>query len=653
MITLNNVSKIYCSGFDRARAYGFRDMLRGKRGTVPRALEFFAIQDVSLRVGLGESFIVFGTPGSGKTTLARLVCGMFQPDGGQVTVSGRVQSPPNGKLGLSPFMTLSEYVDLVSAILGVPVATQKDYRHALLKDCNVEAYADARMADFPRASLRPLMMSASLLADGDVFVFDKAYLAGSGEFRVRCLERVTEIVNTRTSLILTDVPKLPPFPVDHAMILHEGRALYYGAPDQVLPIFQSLVDDLKQERDRALKTSAVATFTMDSARSQSKDTLPPPAAPPRPECSKVDLAPTSDSIMSLMEHLADKTEAAGAAMSPLLPAMEVLRISATNRPLLLGPWLGNAHWELMYWRPYLAWILKQLNLIDRRVIAVSRAGADLWYAGLADEYLDLLELYNLEEFEGIDEERMRRTGNRKQRSLSDVERDVLDAAARHLGLDEFDVVHPATMFRMCDEVWRGRLPAEFVAQYSHYTKIETEPPAELDLPAHYVAVRFTNGPASSDRPEAQNYVNELVQALAANGPVVALYTGYSVEGAEFEELTLDACEGLISLRDRVGPRQSARLETQAIAGADCCVCTMGGAVPLAVCSGIETIGLYRRQPGFASVHWAVADFTASQLGSSSLTVVDMQQVPARQLADRVRRRRTAYSPRKAAARDGS
>jgi len=201
-------------------------------------------------------------------------------------------------------------------------------------------------------------------------------------------------------------------------------------------------------------------------------------------------------------------------------------------------------------------------------------------------------------------------------------------------------------------VWRGRLPAEFVAQYSHYTKIETKAPAELDLPAHYVAVRFTSGPASGDRPEVQNYVNELVQALAANGPVVALYAGYSVEGPAFEELTLDACEGLISLRDRVGPRQSARLETQVIAGADCCVCTMGGAVPLAVCSGVETIGLYRAQPGFASVHWAVADFTASQLWGSGLTAIDIRQVPARQLADRVRRRRKARSPRKVAAPDG-
>ena len=58
-----------------------------------------------------------------------------------------------------PLSWLAEYVDLVAAILGVPVANQKDYRHALLKDCNVEGYADARMADFPRASLRPLMMS--------------------------------------------------------------------------------------------------------------------------------------------------------------------------------------------------------------------------------------------------------------------------------------------------------------------------------------------------------------------------------------------------------------------------------------------------------------------------------------------------------------
>ena len=639
MITLNNVSKIFCSNFDQARAYGFRDMLRKRRGAVPRPLEFFALQDVSLRVAPGESLIVFGTPRSGKTTLARLVCGIVRPDVGQVTVSGRVQCPPEGKLGLNPHMTLLEYVELIAAILGVPAAEQRDYHGALVRYCNVETYANMRMADFPRSSLRPLMMAASLLADGDVYVFDRTYVAGSRDFRVRCLERVAEIVNTRTSIILTEIPKLPPFPVNHAMILHEGRALYYGSPAQLLPIFKTLADDLRQERDLALKQgTTAATVVIDSTRGDGKDTanVPHGASRPQPETFRTELTPSTAAAVSLTEHLAAKTSTAKVAMSPLLASIEVKRLSASNKPLLLGPWLGNAHWELMYWRPYLAWVLKQLDSTGRRVVAVSRAGADLWYGGLSDEYVDLLDLYGLEEFERIDAEHIRRTGQRKQRYLSETERDLLDATARHLGLDEFDVIHPATMFRMCDEVWRGRLPTEFVLQYSHFTGIEAAPPVELKLPPHYVAVRFTSAPTSGARSDAQAYVNELVHALAARGPVVALNTGYSVEGAEFNDLDLDPCDGVISLRGRVDPRQSIRLETQVVAGADSCVCTMSGTVPLAVYCGVETTGLYLAQPGFAKVHWAVADLMVSRLRRRNLTAVDMNRVPARQLADRIR-----------------
>jgi ABC-type polysaccharide/polyol phosphate transport system ATPase subunit len=608
MISLKNVSKIFCRDFDRARSYGFSDIVRGGRRPVPRPFEFFALQNVSLQLAAGESLVVFGTEQSGKSTIARLLSGLLRPDIGQVVVAGRVQCPPTGKLGLNPYMTLREYVELLSAVLGVPVNRQRAYLTAVLDRCELGPLIDTRMANFPRAALRLLTMTASLLADGDVFVFDDAYVAGTGAARVRCLEHVGEIVSTRTTVILTGTPKLPPFPVDHAMILHEGRALYYGHPTAMLQVFDTLVADLKQARADA-ETSAGD-----------------------------DIEPTRTAV-SLTQHLSAKNRAARTSMTPFLADTEAHGLASSDKPILLGPWMGNANWELLYWRPYVSWLLEQLDRSRRRVIAVSRAGADVWYQALGNEYVDLLDLYSPEEFERISAERLRVTGMRKQRYISDVERDILNVVARRLdlNLEDCDVVHPATMFRMFDEVWRGRLPPDFVLQYCRFPGLlEAAPPMGLDLPPRYIAVRFSVEPTYGDRAAAHDYVNELVQALAARIPVVSLDTGYSVEGAEFE---LEPCEGLISMHDRVPARRSLELQTQVVAGASAFVGTLGGSVPLAMSCGVQTTGLYLEQPGFASVQRAIAELMSVAMGHDALDYVDMTDVSASTLVGRLMRTR--------------
>ena len=47
-----------------------------------------ALQDVSLRISRGEKVAIVGPNGSGKTTLVKLLCRLYDPDEGQITVNG-------------------------------------------------------------------------------------------------------------------------------------------------------------------------------------------------------------------------------------------------------------------------------------------------------------------------------------------------------------------------------------------------------------------------------------------------------------------------------------------------------------------------------------------------------------------------------------
>jgi len=70
----------------------FERLLRGK----PRAL-LKAVNGVSFSIGRGETFALVGESGCGKSTIARLVVGLYRPTAGHVLFDGRELSRRDGR----------------------------------------------------------------------------------------------------------------------------------------------------------------------------------------------------------------------------------------------------------------------------------------------------------------------------------------------------------------------------------------------------------------------------------------------------------------------------------------------------------------------------------------------------------------------------
>ena len=47
------------------------------------------LRDVSFEVAKGETVVIFGVSGSGKSTILKLVAGLVRPDEGRVIINGR------------------------------------------------------------------------------------------------------------------------------------------------------------------------------------------------------------------------------------------------------------------------------------------------------------------------------------------------------------------------------------------------------------------------------------------------------------------------------------------------------------------------------------------------------------------------------------
>ena len=87
-IEIRNLSKMY-KLYNRPL-----DRLKDSLGLSRKKLykEHYALKDVSFDIGEGECVGIFGTNGSGKSTILKIITGVLAPTAVTVTVNGRISA---------------------------------------------------------------------------------------------------------------------------------------------------------------------------------------------------------------------------------------------------------------------------------------------------------------------------------------------------------------------------------------------------------------------------------------------------------------------------------------------------------------------------------------------------------------------------------
>ncbi|OAI40152.1 hypothetical protein AYO39_01990 [Actinobacteria bacterium SCGC AG-212-D09] len=275
-----------------------------------------------------------------------------------------------------------------------------------------------------------------------------------------------------------------------------------------------------------------------------------------------------------------------------------------GRRLLVGPWLGEVGFELLYWIPFVRKLIADAGVPADRVLVLSRGGVEDWYGDAFGGYLDLYDLFDPDDLYARQRARMRIS--EKQMTITDLERDALTRAERHMG-EKFAVLHPYLMFRRFRPVWMRRRTMSAVRR-----ELAPEPIRPLArperLPPRYVAVKLYSSrcfPLDEDAAEA---VLDTVRRSTGDLPLVPLLAGAQVD----DHADLIRPEGRPSASELAS---NLRTQTAIVQHADAMVSTYGGFAYLGALSGIPTFGLYQRA-NFNMLHLDVLSDAASRLAPS-------------------------------------
>ena len=226
---------------------------QGESGLVVRHLrksykKRVVIRDVSLEVHRGEVVALLGPNGSGKTTSFYAIAGLVNPEGGQVLIDGQdVTYLPmyrRARMGIgylpqemSIFRGMS-VEDNINAILDISQPDRHKRRERLeelLGEFSIEHLRRAPALALSGGERRRVEIARCLAADPKYLLLDEPF-AGVDPISVGDIRHlVADLKKRGIGVLITDHNVRETLEiVDRAYILHDGKVLMSGSPDEVV-----------------------------------------------------------------------------------------------------------------------------------------------------------------------------------------------------------------------------------------------------------------------------------------------------------------------------------------------------------------------------------------------------------------------------------
>lgn len=195
---------------------------------------------------------MLGENGAGKTTLMRILCGLIEPDEGQITF-GDIPIRKLGaqyrhvlgylpqEFGYYPDYTAEKYLRYLAQLKAIPCRERENRMDSIWELTGLYDVRRRKLKTFSGGMLRRLGIGQALLNDPKILILDEPTSGLDPRERIRFRNLISKMGRERIVLLSTHIVQDVEFIADEIFLMGRGRVTAAGSAERMLQSMQGKV----------------------------------------------------------------------------------------------------------------------------------------------------------------------------------------------------------------------------------------------------------------------------------------------------------------------------------------------------------------------------------------------------------------------------
>lgn len=205
---------------------------------------FRVLKGVSFDIEEGDFFGIVGRNGGGKSTLLKIIAGIYRPTKGKVTINGTLIPFIELGVGFNPELTGRENVYLNGALFGFSRKEIDAMYDDIVDFAELHKFMDQKLKNYSSGMQVRLAFSVAIKAQGDILVLDEVLAVGDEAFQKKCQDYFYKLKKEGKTVVLVthSMDSVRSF-CNKAVLIDKGTIVASGNPDKVASRYSEIFQE--------------------------------------------------------------------------------------------------------------------------------------------------------------------------------------------------------------------------------------------------------------------------------------------------------------------------------------------------------------------------------------------------------------------------
>ena len=210
-----------------------------KKSTAAKNSFYRALDGINLKIDKGERVGIIGLNGAGKSTILRVMSGIFQPTQGDVKIIGRLSPLLDFATGLELHHTGLENIRIRLMFLGESPDSIEKKIDEIIDFCGLGEFIHLPARTYSTGMFMRLAFAISTAINPEILIADEVIGSGDAQFADKAKRRLEHMLSSnRTTVLSSHSMDLIRKFCDRVIWLHQGKIIADGDKDEVIARYE-------------------------------------------------------------------------------------------------------------------------------------------------------------------------------------------------------------------------------------------------------------------------------------------------------------------------------------------------------------------------------------------------------------------------------